>query len=214
MADIDHEEVSEEAAPLGSNAAGAAASEEGTAASAVEDDGANGSRLPADLSERLAAMEKAVSDLKEFVPRQVRNLAAKVEGLTTSVSEPRCRALLGGILGVYDLVDQILRSLPQQGPTSPDFDHRRNYEVLRSQIRQLLETNGLTEIPTAGKFDPQLHCAIQQVPCVDPGAAGYVQEVLRPGFRTEHGILRYAEVTVTRYSPPPAVESAIDEGRA
>ncbi len=149
-----------------------------------------------------AAMEATAKQVS-FLPPQLRMLGGKIDGLATAISEPRYRAALLGLLGVYDLTDQILRALPAgddaAGATTPD--HRRNYEVLLAQLRQILETNGLTEIPTAGGFDPELHRALQLVPVTDPAQSDQILEVVRRGFRTEQSVLRYAEVLVGQYSP-------------
>jgi molecular chaperone GrpE (heat shock protein) len=147
------------------------------------------------LAERIASLEKQVA----FLPPQVRMLAAKVDGLTTAITEPRVRALLMGLLGIYDLVDQVLRTMPPQ-MTDVDRDHLRNYQVLRSQLQVLLDSNGLCEIKADGAFDPLVHRALQSVAVDAPEKADRVMEVVRPGFRTEQSILRYAEVVVGRYS--------------
>lgn len=154
---------------------------------------------PLALMERMAGLEKQVA----FLPPQVRMLAAKVDGLSTAITEPRIRALLMGLLGIYDLIDQVLRTLPAR-MTDADRDHLHNYQVLRAQLEVLLESNGLSEIPADGAFDPLLHRALQSVPVDDPQKADSVLEVVRPGFRTEQAILRYAEVLVGRYNSAPA----------
>ena len=159
--------------------------------------------------ERLAAIEETVGGTAKQVsllPAQLRMLGGKIENLSTSISEPRYREVLLRLLGVYDLVDQVLRTLPAGSDASTDGD-RHNYEVLRAQLRQILEANGLSEIPATGLFDPEVHRALQSVPVEDPAQANCVLDVVRPGFRTEQSILRYAEVRVGRYeAPKPAAE--------
>jgi molecular chaperone GrpE (heat shock protein) len=152
------------------------------------------------LADRIASLEKQVA----FLPPQVRMLAAKVDGLTAAIAEPRIRSLLTGLLGVFDLTDQVLRTLPPAESTC-DEDHRRNYQVLRTQIEVLLNANGLMQIPAAGAFDPQLHKALQSVPVDHPAQDGMVLEIVRPGFRTEQAVLRYAEVLVGRFTARAAI---------
>jgi molecular chaperone GrpE (heat shock protein) len=157
------------------------------------------------LLERISSLERQVS----LLPNQVRLLGAKVEGLTTAVAEPRVRSLLMGLLGVFDLVDQVLRTGPASA-AGTDQDHKRNYEVLKMQLGVLLESNGLFPIPADGPFDPRVHIALQSVSVEDPAKAGQVLEIVRPGFRTEQAVLRYAEVLVGRYAapaPPPAEDA-------
>jgi hypothetical protein len=154
---------------------------------------------------RLANLEDTVGTTAKqvsFLPPQVRMLGSKIDGLVTSISEPRYRAVLLSLVGVYDLIDQILHTLPVVPESTIEADHRRNYEVLRTQLRQILEMNGLLEIATDGVFDPTAHHAVRRVPCDDPKQMDCVLAVVRPGFRTEQSILRYAEVLVGQYVPP------------
>ncbi|MFQ6009267.1 MAG: nucleotide exchange factor GrpE [Candidatus Zixiibacteriota bacterium] len=165
------------------------------------------------MQDCLANIEKAMyttANQVSFLPPQVRMLGGKIEGLTTSISEPRYRAVILSLLGVYDLVDQVLRTLPPAPESDADAGHRRNYEVMRTQLRQILEANGLSEIPADGDFEPKVHRALQNVPVDNPAQANRVLEVVRPGFRTEQSILRYAEVLVGQYVPP---EDATDEDK-
>ena len=169
----------------------------------------------ADTQTRLAAVESGLTSVGEqisFIPAQVRMIGGKVDGLTTSISESRYRAALLSVLGIHDLVDQTLRSM-SPASDGDGADHRRNYEVLRTQLRQILESNGLCEIPAQGEFDPNVHRAIGQVPCDDPAVSGCVAEVVRPGFRTEQSVLRYAEVTVWKHVPAAQTETSSDNER-
>lgn len=176
------------------------------------------SRETRELRDAVAAMQAQMAAFEasldatakqvSFLPPQMRMLGGKIDGLATAISEPRYRAALLGLLGVFDLADQILRTLPadDDGQTgAAETNHRRNYEVLLAQLRQILEANGLTEIPTSGGFDPELHRALKLVPVANPAQSDQVLEVVRRGFRTEQSVLRYAEVLVGQYSPPAIV---------
>jgi molecular chaperone GrpE (heat shock protein) len=154
---------------------------------------------------RLKGLEGAINDIAKqlaYIPPQVRLIAGKVDDVGVSISDSRYRALLLGLLGVYDLVDQSLRAAAAAGKAANEGE-ARGYEVLRTQLRQLLETNGLQEIPAQGAFDPAIHRAVQSVPCEDAACAGGIKEVLRPGFRTASSVLRYAEVVVWKDLPEP-----------
>jgi len=146
---------------------------------------------------RLGKVESAVEQSAKqvsFLPPQVRNLGGKVDSLATAITEPRLRALLLGLLGIYDLIEQMQRA-------SEPTDHGRNYQTLRTQLGQLLAGNGLVEIVAAGEFNPEQHRALQKVKCSDPAQANRIVEVVRAGFRTDQAVLRYAEVTVGQYVP-------------
>ena len=184
--------------------------------SKIERDVAELGVLLTDSRQRLDRLEEAVlaiDDKVSLIPRQVRSLGAKVEGLTTSVSEPRYRAVMMDLLRIYDMVDQMCSNQSgSQGHPEPSPAHQ--CDVLRTQILQVLIINGLTEIPADGEFDPELHRAVSRAPCDDETLAGRIKSVTRVGFRTEQSILRYAEVDVWHYEAaqePPAQETQQQE---
>lgn len=158
--------------------------------------------------ERLAALGPAVEALSKqvsLIPPQVRNVASKVEGLNASISEPRLRSLLQGMVAIFDLVNNLCRAeIPQSADPALAELAARNYRTIRTQLLQLFESNGLRLIDPQGDFDPKEHQAIKQVTCDDERGHGKVIEVIRPGFRTEQAVLRYAEVTVGRFAPAEA----------
>lgn len=164
------------------------------------------------LQARLANLE-AVADSTarqvSFLPPQLRSLSSKVEGIAFAIGESRYRAVLLGLLGIYDLVDQALRTLPPVPGDDAAAERRHTYQVLRTQLGQILAANGLAEIPADGAFDPTLHRALRTVPCDDPAQTNRIVEIVRPGFRTEQTILRYAEVIVGKYTPGPETEQHI-----
>lgn len=167
----------------------------------------------AQTQERLVNVETVAGETAKqvsFLPPQVRQLSGKVEGLNTSISESRYRAALLSLLGVYDLVDQVLRTLPAADGDEREAAHRRNYEVVRTQLRQILDANGLSEIAADGAFDPTVHRAAQRAPVSDPAQADMVLEVVRPGFRTGQSVLRYSEVVVGHYVPTPTQETVTE----
>ncbi len=139
------------------------------------------------LASRLDQLAEAVELTARqvtFLPPQVRNLSSKVDRAVDAIGESRYQSLLLRLLGIYDLVCQ------NEGNLLP------GYTVLRTQLSQLLEANGLSEIPTEGRFDPSLHLSVGRVACSDPDLDGKIIEVIRPGFKTEASVLRFAEVRV------------------
>ncbi|MBI3248836.1 MAG: nucleotide exchange factor GrpE [Deltaproteobacteria bacterium] len=139
---------------------------------------------------------------QEFFPPQLRQLSSKVDDVATSISEPRLRDLLKSLLLFHDLLDQMMRSAASE---SDPIVHQRNYEVLRSQILQTLQLNGVEPIPTDCAFDPNLHKAIKTVPTTDSTADGNIVELFRKGFRSQRMVLRYAEVAIGKYESPVSV---------
>lgn len=154
------------------------------------------SRLEAGLAgveATLAALQRQMA----LVPGKLKSLEDKVNGAATTLAEPRVRSLLQDVLRLHDLVDVMTRSAMPAANDDGAAVVRRNYEVLRSQLAQTLQQNGLLPIPTTGAFDPLLQQALSTVATEDAALDGTVARAVRPGFRTAAGsVLRYAEVEV------------------
>ncbi len=80
-------------------------------------------------------------------------------------------------------------------------------DMVRKQLNDFLENQGVTEIPTTGQFDPNLHDAVSQEPSEQP--EGEILRVTRRGFKIRDRLLRPASVIVAA-SPP----SETPEGEA
>src|SRR5262245_43735230 len=65
--------------------------------------------------ESLESTAGATSNQLGYLPPQLRMLAGKIDGLTASISESRYRTLLMSVLGVHDMVEQILRTQTPSG---------------------------------------------------------------------------------------------------
>jgi len=158
----------------------------------------------AQIAAHLQALESDVGELKQkmqdlfnwldIIPRGLRQVNTKIETMTSSLNEPRIKNLLNDFLLLYDLLEQSLRTAP------PDSQEARNYNVFLTQIRQALSANGVDAIPPQERFDPQIHRAVQTLPCNAPEDSGKIVEFFRQGFRTEHAVLRYSEVVINQYS--------------
>jgi len=162
--------------------------------------------------ERLTGIQKlleATGNQMAFLPPQIRNLSAKLDGLALVISESKHRSLLLSVLGLHDLTEQMSgATLSADGLGS---EGRRCLVVLLTQIRQLLEANGLTQIATDGLFDPALHRAIQTAPADEATSHGKIKDVLRPGFMAGNRVLRYAEVVVWQHTPQREPEVALSK---
>ena len=153
------------------------------------------------LTERLDRIESfvskhegqltALSERLGLIPAQLRELGNKVDNVTENINESRLHDLLLSLLLLLDLTGQFA--------ATADPDHARNYELLRRQMLETLEINGIYMIDATGRFDPAWHKIIERVPCDSPEEEGQIASVFRPGFRTERAVLRYAEVMVKHY---------------
>ncbi|MDR1954588.1 MAG: nucleotide exchange factor GrpE [Candidatus Methanoplasma sp.] len=66
---------------------------------------------------------------------------------------------------------------------------------IRNNLMKILEENGLTEISTDCKFDPNIHEALCTV---EGDADGDIAEVFQKGYRMNDRIIRYPKVKVTK----------------
>ena len=67
-------------------------------------------------------------------------------------------------------------------------------DMVRKQLNDFLENQGVTEIPTTGQFDPNLHDAVSQEPSDQP--EGEILRTTRRGFKIRDRLLRPASVIV------------------
>ncbi len=67
-------------------------------------------------------------------------------------------------------------------------------DMVRKQLNDFLENQGVTEIPTEGQFDPNLHDAVSQEPSDQP--EGEILRTTRRGFKLRDRLLRPASVIV------------------
>ena len=164
-------------------------------------------RLLAGISGVGVQLERIMREVEQareqigFLPPQLRSLGSRIDAAAVSITETRYRALLLDLLGVYDLTDQLIRTLASDDNNTLEKQHLKNYQMIKTQLLQILSLNGLEPILTEGLFDESIHKAVDRMQCKDPDEAGRVTRVIRPGFRTAHQVLRYAEVVVSVHEP-------------
>ena len=125
-----------------------------------------------------------------------------LDGLNNAITSGQ-RYLQKRDLAVYkpnpSLVQTVLVSPADRAMLAGWLDGLR---VVRDRLLAILETGGVTPIPTAGlPFDPYLHVVVGTTP--DPPAdvepiPGIIVSEDRCGYQSPAGVLRYAEVIVYR----------------
>lgn len=75
-------------------------------------------------------------------------------------------------------------------------------DMVRRQLNDFLSNQGVQEIPTSGKFDPNLHDAVAQEECAN-GEEGRILRVTRRGFKLRDRLLRPASVVVSKLPSSP-----------
>lgn len=143
-----------------------------------------------------AKQEAAIylDDLKRL-KAEFENYRKRILKEQTEVVERASAHLVGRLLPVLDNFDLAVSA----AEATRDFDRMlRGVELVFGELKEVLATEGLTEIEAKGKkFDPSLHEAAVEVPG-DPDGDLIVAEVLRPGYRFGGRVLRPAMVKVTR----------------
>jgi molecular chaperone GrpE len=101
--------------------------------------------------------------------------------------------LLNELLPVLDDLERALLAAEQHEEATLEEGVRLTHRTLLA----LLERQGLTEIETAGAFDPHVHEALLAQPAED-AAEGDVLQVLQKGYRLGDRVLRPARVIVAQ----------------
>ena len=101
-------------------------------------------------------------------------------------------ATAGLLSEMLSIVDDLDRALEHAGEEN---DFVVGVRGIRQNLMKILESKGLTEIPTEGKFDPNCHEAL----CVvEADTDGEIAEVFQKGYRIGDKVLRYSKVKVTK----------------
>lgn len=100
-----------------------------------------------------------------------------------------CSSIVQDLLTIVDDLDRALAS------TTEDSVLVQGVKGVRGNLMKVLESNGLTEIPSEGAFDPNMHEALCTV---DADEDGKIAEVFQKGYMINGKVLRYAKVKVTK----------------
>ena len=190
----------------------------GDPAASPADPAETGQAAPADpASEALASLEAEKADLKERLMRalaEMENLRRRAE---REAADARTYAVTGfarDMLTVADNVRRALDSVPvETGAASEAF--KPLIEGLELTERDLLKTlarHGVRRLePEGGKFDPNMHQAMFEVP-KDDVPSGTVVQVIQTGYAIGDRVLRPALVGVAKGGARAPSPTAGDAG--
>ena len=147
----------------------------------------------AELTAKLAESEKALAE-KE---KQYQYLAAEYDNFrrrsAKEKSEAYSNAKADAALAFLPVYDNLQRALA--APCS-DEAYAKGVEMTMTQLKQVLEKLGITEIEALGQpFDPNLHNAVMHVED-DSVDESTVVEVFQSGFKMGDKVIRFAMVKV------------------
>ena len=183
----------EEAVPQQETAAETAAENTAEPAAAEVPSTEEVSDSPSELETKLAETEQSLAE-KE---KQYQYLAAEYDNFrrrsAKEKSEAYSNAKADAALAFLPVYDNLQRALA--APCS-DEAYAKGVEMTMTQLKQVLEKLGITEIEALGQpFDPNLHNAVMHVEDDSVGESTVV-EVFQSGFKMGDKVIRFAMVKV------------------
>jgi molecular chaperone GrpE len=107
--------------------------------------------------------------------------------------ETREYAAMETIEALLPVVDDLERALSAEG-VDPEF--RKGLDLIYNRIGDVFKRLGLQTIEVKGKFDPDLHQAVDRAPAESDDQDQRILEVYRPGYKFKDRLLRAAMVKV------------------
>ena len=165
----------------------------------------NGTFEPDDV----AALRVEIADLKDRLLRalaEVENTRRRAERDRLDASQYAVTRFARDMLTIADNFGRALAACPKALLEAADPQLKAvidGVEVTERQLLSTLENYGVKLIDTAdGKFDPNLHQAIAEVPA-EGKPPGSIVNVVQTGYRIGDRLLRPAMVTVARKEKAP-----------
>jgi molecular chaperone GrpE len=161
----------------------------------------------------VVALQAEVADLKDKLLRAVaetQNVRRIAEREKQDASQYAVTRFARDMVAVSDNFSRALAACPPDKLADADSQVRGVIEGVAATERQLLSTlenHGVKIIDTTdGKFDPNLHQAIAEVPG-NGKPAGSIVDVVQTGFTISGRLLRPAMVTVARRDENPSANT-------
>ena len=150
------------------------------------------------------ALAKEAADARDKMLRTLAEMENLRKRTSREVADARTYGITGFARDVLDIADNLQRALdalPAEAREAADSGLKALIEGVELTERSLLNTlekNGVKKFdPSGGKFDPNFHQAMYEVP--DPSVpAGTVVQVMQSGFMIGDRILRPALVGVSK----------------
>ncbi len=172
-------------------------------------DDSNGSGAPSaandqDQTNEIEALRAEAAELKDRLLRalaEVENVRRRSEREKQDASQYAITRFARDMLGIADNFGRALSACPPALREAADPQVKAVIDGVDATERQLLATlerYGVKQIDTSsGKFDPNLHQAIAEVPAQGK-PPGSIVDVVQSGFMIGDRLLRPAMVTVAR----------------
>lgn len=141
------------------------------------------------LLEEARAQADRYLDMARRLQADFDNFRKRTQRENEEFKKYACSSIVSDLLTVVDDLDRALEHAGEE------TEFVKGIRGVRSNMVKVLEANGLKEIPTNGKFDPNLHEALCTV---DGDEDGDIAEVFQKGYTINGKVLRYAKVKVTK----------------
>ena len=136
--------------------------------------------------EYLDGWQRARAEFTNYRKRVERDQALMQQTLTGNIVKR--------YLEIIDDLDRALKNRPQEGEGA---SWANGIELIYRKLLNILESNGVTRMPTGEMFDPNLHEAITSEDSNDH-QSGEIIEVVQQGYLMGDRVLRPALVRVAR----------------
>ena len=160
----------------------------------------------------LEALKAEVESLKDQRLRalaEAENIRRRAEKEKAEASQYAVTKFARDMVGIADNFSRALAACPPGLREAADPQVKAVLDGVEATDRQLiaaLESYGVRQVDTSGKFDPNLHQAIAEVPG-NGKPAGAIVDVVQQGYTIGERLLRPAMVTVAKKDVPAQAAS-------
>ena len=150
--------------------------------------------------EALRAENESLKDQRLRALAEAENIRRRAEKEKADASQYAVTKFARDMVGIADNFARALAAVPAPVRDAADPQLKAvldGVEATDRQLMQTLERYGVKAVDVSGKFDPNLHQAIAEVPGGDK-PAGSIVDVVQSGYKIGDRLLRPAMVTVAR----------------
>ena len=161
--------------------------------------------------EALRAENESLKDQRLRALAEAENIRRRAEKERVDASQYAVTKFARDMVGIADNFARALAAVPAPIRDAADPQLKAvldGVEATDRQLMQTLERYGVKAVDVSGKFDPNLHQAIAEVPAQGK-AAGSIVDVVQSGFMIGDRLLRPAMVTVAK-NEVPAPTAGVD----
>ena len=141
----------------------------------------------------LKKLQAEYDELKEVLQRlqaEFQNYRKRTDDEKSKFVTMANKDLIKKIIPIIDHLELALKS------SNENNDFYKGVEMIYTQLKDVLHEEGLSEIPSSGKFNPQLHEALltERSELED----GTILEELQKGYKLGDSIIRHSKVKIAK----------------